>query len=191
MMPEPVSPESTTHEINVVPMNFCKVYKTLSNGEFEEYHTVDLVKKGSSGGESTPYRIKVLQENKILWPFVKPFYERWLDGQEDPVDGTPLDVCAFIPPALVGHLKNLLIKTAEDLAAATDGDLERIGMGARGWREKARSYIASKGDSDQAVVNAELKDENKQLRDQLEDLTEQVNSLVNADKPQRRKKAAA
>lgn len=116
-----------------------------------------------------------------MWEYIEPFYERWLKGQEDPVDGTPLDVCAFIPAGIVGHLRNLHIKSAEDLAALTDADLERVGMGARGFREKARAYVESKhGDAKLAVVNADLKADNERQQTEIDELKAQVNSLVAA-----------
>src|SRR3546814_13402249 len=106
MLAEPVSPDAATYEVNIVPMNFRTEYKER-DGKFEEVHKVDLVKKGSNG-ESTPWTIAALQKDRILWPAVRPYYERWCEGQEDPVDGTPIDVLPFIPTGGVGHLRNLL-----------------------------------------------------------------------------------
>ena len=179
MVADPFSTEALAHEINVVPMNFRKDYKPVPEqpGEFTEIHRVDLVKKGTNG-ESTPWSIKALEQEQMLWPHIKPSYERWLEGQEEPVDGTPLDVLPFIAPALVPHFKSLLIKTAEDLAAATDADLDRIGMGSRGFREKCRAYVANKaGDAKLADMLAARDAENAQLRSELDELKREVNAL--------------
>ena len=189
---DPRSQDAVAHDINVVPMNFRKDFipDRDNPGELKEIHWVDLVKRGSHG-ESTPWKIKELEQNELLWRFVQPFYERWLEGQEDPVDGTPLDQCAFIPPGLAEHLRSLQIKTAEDLANIPDSDLERVGMGARGWRKKAQAYVESKKDGELAVVNAQLKEETEHLRKEVAEMRAQLNALTDkSDKPDPEKKAA-
>lgn len=179
MLADPMSPEAVTHEVNVIPMNFHVDYRPIPGkpGEFKEIHVVDLVKKGSNG-ESTPWRIKDLQENDILWHAMKPYYERWLEGQEDPAEGTPIDCLPFVPPGIVQHLRSLHIRSAEDLAGVTDGDLERIGMGSRGMREKARVYLDAKSGGAVAEANTELRAENERMSKELEELKAQVNALA-------------
>lgn len=181
MLADPMSPDAVKHEVNVVPMNFRKDFIPVhgSPGEFKEVHKVDLVKRGSGHGDATPWKISALKQDRIIWPAVEPYYEHWLKGQEEPIEGTPIDACPFIPPSLVAHLKALLFRTAEELAKATDADLERIGMGARMWREKARLYVEAKGgDAKLADALAERDQENAQLRSEVDELRRQVNSLV-------------
>lgn len=178
MLADPMSPDAVTQEVNVVPMNFRVDHVPVPGkpGEFKEVHKVDLVKKGSNG-ESTPWRIKELQGVGILWQAIGPYYERWLEGQEDPADGTPIDCLPFIPKGVVDHLRMLHIRSAEDLAGATDADLERIGMGARGWREKTRVYLDAKAGGAVAETNTMLKAENERMAKELEELKAQVNAL--------------
>lgn len=179
MNPDPMSPEAARQEINVIPLNFRVDFIPDKNkpGALREIHRVDLVKKGSHG-ESTPWSIPAIQKDPMLWNYIEPYYKHWLKGQADPVEGTPLDVLSFLPPSIVSHLKNIHIRTAEDLANATDGDLERIGMGARGWRQKARSYLEAQAGGQAAAVNAALKTENEQMRAELAELKATVNALV-------------
>lgn len=180
MRPDPLSPDAVHQEINVVPMNFRTDYIPIAGkpGEFKDVHGVDLVKKGSNG-ESTPWTIKSLQKEQLLWPYIKPFYERWLEGQEEPTEGTPLDVLPFLPKPVIEHLKSLLIRTAEDLAAANDADMDRIGMGARGWRQKTISYLEAKdGAAKISAVNDELTQQVERQQEEIEQLKAQVNSLV-------------
>lgn len=179
MLAHPTAPDESTYEVNVIPMNFRVEHIPIHGkpGEFREVHSVDLVKKGSNG-ESTPWTIPRLQQDQILWPAIKPFYARWLEGQEDPEEGTPIDCLPFLPVGLVPHLRLLHIRSAEDLAGVTDADLERIGQGSRMWREKTRAYLDAKAGGAVAVANAELKVENERLGKELEELKAQVNSLV-------------
>jgi len=188
MLADPTSPDAVRQEVNVIPMNFRKDYRPSkqNNGEFEEFHSVDLVKKGTNG-ESTPWTIKTLQKDEILWPAVKPFYERWLEGQEDPVDGTPIDVLSFIPKGIHDHLRSLHIRTAEDLAAVNDADLNRIGMGARRMKEKCIAFLENKSAGASASEVAELRTENEGLRKELDELKSLVDELTE-DKPKRARK---
>lgn len=167
--------------VSVVPMNFRTDYKERG-GKLVESDKVDLVKRGSLA--STPYSIKELRKDNILWPMVEPYYEAWKKGQEVPEDGTPIDALPFIPRDLAGHLKLMQFRTAEELAACTDSDLDRIGMGARGFREKAKSFLENQASGQVAAQNAELKAQNEALLADLEELKAQVNELAN-NKPKR------
>lgn len=178
-VPNAFSQQAVEQEINVVPMNFrVEFVPKEGTTELREIHKVDLVKKGSNG-ESTPWNINALKQEQFIWPHVEKYYEYWLQGQEDPVEGTPLDVLPFIPKAIIQHLKNLHIKTAEDLAGATDADLERIGMGGRGWREKARTFLEAKESTAKiSEANVELEKNLANALKEIEELKTQVNSLT-------------
>lgn len=179
MLPDPISPEATTHEVAIIPMNFRIDYRPVPGkpGEFREVEKVDLVKKGSNG-QSTPHTIKELRENPMLWPVIKARYEAWKEGQAEPVDGTPLDVWPAVHKGQVDQLRLIHIRTVEDVAGLTDGDLERVGMGARALRDKARDFIEAKKGS-AAIIEAknQLEGENAQLRAELDELREMVNEL--------------
>lgn len=187
MLADPMSPDATTHQVNVIPVDFRIEYIPVPEkpGEFREVEKVDLVKRGSEHGDRTPWRISALKQDQIIWPAVEKAYEHWKKGQEEPVEGTPIDACPFIAKAVAAHLRNLHYRSVEDLALATDADLNRIGMGARVMREKARLYIdAKKGDARLADALAERDAENERLRGDIEELRNQVNELM-ADKPKR------
>ena len=185
MSPDPFSQDATHQRPDVVPMDFRVDYKPVNDkpGEFREVHKVTLRKRGS--GDGTVWLISELKTSQ-LWPFVEPYYDAWVKGQEEPVIGTPLDVLPFVPKEAVARLKLIQIKTAEDLAESNETVLQRIGMGARSLRDKARAYLANKADSAIADRAQKMEAENAELKARVEELIEQVNSLV--DKPKRRKK---
>ena len=68
--------------------------------------------------------------------------------------------------------------TVEQLALASDGQLQRVGMGAVGLREKARQYLNRKNRTES---NAELADTKRQLAELQAQLAE-----LTADAPKRR-----
>lgn len=64
------------------------------------------------------------------------------------------------------------IKTVEQLAHVSDGNLAQLGMGALALREKARKFIT--GDSTETQLRQQLGEQN----DQIEKLTAVVNNLL-------------
>lgn len=174
--------------INVVPMNFrADHFLREGSTEFEERHYVDLVKKGTNG-ECTPWAINKLRKNVDIWRFIEPSYEAWLKGQEEPTEGTPVDVLPFLTPGIVSHLKSIMIRTAEDLANAEESTIERIGMGARSFKQKAQAYLDAKvGDGAVAALNQKLTHDNETLRGEIAALRELVEGMEkkNTNRPTR------
>jgi hypothetical protein len=75
-------------------------------------------------------------------------------------------------------LNILKFVTVEQLALASDAQLQRVGMGGIGLRDRARLYLNRKNRNE---TNAELEDTKKQLAE----LQAQMASLLN-DEPKRR-----
>jgi len=78
----------------------------------------------------------------------------------------------------IAELAILKFVTVEQLALASDGQLQRVGMGGVGLRERARQYLNRKNRSDS---NAELENTKKQLAE----LQAQMSALLAAE-PKRR-----
>ena len=118
------------------------------------------------------------------------FIRQWLyfqsqnnDGQ---VIGTKLaDWNKEVPDDLNDHqmaeLQILKFQTVEQVATATDAQLQRIGMGAAGLRERARAYLANKNRSES---NSEL----AKTRSELDELKAQMALLMSQRKPGRPRK---
>jgi hypothetical protein len=188
MLPDPMSPDAVKHVVAVRPVNFRKDHKPdpKKPGELIEVHRVDLVKMGS-GNHSTPWNIEALKKDTILWPAVKPAYEAWLSGQEEPPNGTPLDAWPGVTKGQVERFRLLHLRSVEDLANVTDPDMERIGMGARALREKARAYVKAKEGT--SVMAEALAERDALIADQGRELAE-LRALIEtatADKPKREK----
>lgn len=97
--------------------------------------------------------------------------------------GTPLsqwhrDYPEEVNKDQIAELNILKFVTVEQLALASDGQLQRVGMGAVGLREKARQYLNRKNRTES---NAELADTKRQLAELQAQLAE-----LTADAPKRR-----
>lgn len=106
-------------------------------------------------------------------------YERWLTGQEIPLNGSPIKGWGVISPA---HQKNLIemnILTVEDLAGINDEGIRRIGMGGLDLKHKAKAWLSQlqdKGPLTQEI--AAVKAENQLLKTTVASLEERVKDLA-------------
>jgi hypothetical protein len=107
------------------------------------------------------------------------FVRQWLHYQSKNSDygviGTKLDQwCAEKPEDFNEHqlaeLQILKFQTVEQVAMATDSQLQRIGMGAAGIRERARGYLAKKNQSQNTADLVDARTELEKLKAQMADL---------------------
>jgi len=106
-------------------------------------------------------------------------YNRWKNGQEIPLNGTPIKGWGVISPAQQETLIRLNILTVEDLAAMNDEGIHRVGMGASELRNKAKGWLAQLNDKGPLTLEVStLKSENEQLKISVQTLTAQVQALM-------------
>lgn len=109
-------------------------------------------------------------------------YDAWKNGQELPLNGTPIKGWGMISPAQQEMLIHIKILTVEDLAGVNEEGQRRIGMGSIDLKNKARAWVTQnkdKGPLTQEV--AALKNENAQLKASLESLQKQVDKMSQAN----------
>ena len=105
-------------------------------------------------------------------------YALWKNGQEIPLDGTPIRGWGVISPAQQETLTRMMILTVEDLSRANDDALRKIGMGAVELRNKARAWLAQVNDKGPATLQiANLQKENEILSSSVSALQKQVEEL--------------
>lgn len=117
----------------------------------------------------------------------KEGYEKWKNGQEIPLDGTPIKGWGIISPAQQEMLIRINCMTVEDLARVNDEGLRRIGMGALDLRNKAKNWLQTVTDHGPLTIKMSvLEKENAVLQSQIETLMKQVEALSkNTGKDQR------
>lgn len=108
----------------------------------------------------------------------KKMYEMWLNGQEMPLNGTPIKGWGVISPAQQETLIRMNCLTVENLATINDEGIRRIGMGGMDLRNKAAAWLAQLNDKGALTVEmAAVKNENATLKASLENLERLVNEL--------------
>ena len=99
-------------------------------------------------------------------------------NQESPVDGTPLANMTILSPAEVKNILNANVRSVEDLAAAPEEALNRIGMGARSLKQKAQAWLDSS--NKQGKSSAELNALRVKVDEQSTQLSEALAKLATA-----------
>lgn len=110
-------------------------------------------------------------------------YERYKEGLELPENGIPIKNWPMITPAQVQQILQANIRTVEDLAAAPEEALVRMGMGARALKQKAEAYLQS-GDAGKAagqIHDLQLKlEEAEKAKEQQAEMIEQMSKRLAA-----------
>jgi hypothetical protein len=110
------------------------------------------------------------------------FQRHWLNYQmattDQQVIGTPLSQWRTERPEEIsdGQLQELFIlkfNSVEQLAMASDAQIQRVGMGAAGLRERARTYLSSKNAQASGAELANLKAENASMKAMMEQILAQ------------------
>lgn len=106
-------------------------------------------------------------------------YEAWKNGQELPLEGTPIKGWGVISPAQQEALIRSKVMTVEMLAKITDEGIKLVGMGTFELKNKAIAWLAQlqdKGPLTQEV--ATLKTDNAVLKGSIEHLEQKVLNLM-------------
>ena len=109
------------------------------------------------------------------------FPRQWLhyqmqNSEGGPVIGTTLQNWHLDRPeeftdSQMAELQILKFQTVEQVATASDAQLQRVGMGAVGLREKARAHLLRRNQSESSF-------ELEQTRSELKELQEQMKALM-------------
>jgi len=102
-------------------------------------------------------------------------YERFQQGLEQSVSGTPLSELPFLTESKRAELRALNIHTGEQLAALDGAPLSRLGMGGRALKDQATAYIEHASDT---ALETRLAGENAALREQMAILQAQMAEVL-------------
>lgn len=117
-------------------------------------------------------------------------YKEWTNENTLPENGAPIKGWPIASPAMQQQILQANVRTVEDLAAANEDTMRRIGMGARDLQTKARAWLeAASGTGKVAAKNAALEVENEQLKERLKVLEQRLASVEQAPRRGRPPKA--
>jgi len=114
-------------------------------------------------------------------------YEVWLETKQIPLDGTPIARWPLLSPAQIANILSARVMTVEDLAAANEETMDRIGMGSRDLKRLAQDYLAASKDTGKMtaemealrVMNETLTKDNTDLRERVTRMEAMLEELSN------------
>lgn len=113
--------------------------------------------------------------------YYKRAYAQWKDGQEIPLEGTPLANWPGLAPSMLKTLNSINIRTVEDLANANEEAIHRMGMGGRALKARAQAFLNTSEDVGKVAEEvAALRLENAKLKAANEDFIKRFQALENA-----------
>lgn len=119
-------------------------------------------------------------------------YRDWKEGREAPVNGVAVENWPAVSPSQLKTLQHLHIRTVEDLAAANEETIARLGMGGRALKQKAVDWLASAKDSGKLSEEmSALRAENENLRERNASLEAQMREVAASVKELQAVRAAA
>lgn len=126
-------------------------------------------------------RPKVMKEKELSgtveWAIVGPAYAAWKEGQELPVDGTPLIAWPGMNAKLVEVLKKKDIETVEDFASASSSVLSKIPYpDIKKLQSAAENFLLAQGDISRHQVALDERD--KRLNEQEAILAKQSEDIA-------------
>lgn len=140
------------------------------------------------GDKTTIIEQPMTEDHKKRFPRQYLYFQMKQNEQDAPVIGTALDVWlqegnGDITRGHVEELRILKFQTVEQIANASDAQLQRIGMGGPGLREKAKTFLTRRNRS-------ETESQLEETKRQLAELQAQMAALM-VRKPGRPKKEPA
>lgn len=113
--------------------------------------------------------------------FFRELYSEWKSGADvTKVNGLHVRSWAAIGKAQAEILVSAKVLTVEDLAEANEETLQRIGMGARDLKNRARAHIDAAQDGKAAEELATLRAKCADQQSQIDELNTKVGTLVAA-----------
>lgn len=105
------------------------------------------------------------------WRVIEPAYRAWKEGNEIPLDGTPLAAWPGISAEQCEVLKMMGIRTVEAFAEASDGIIGKVNFpSARALQTAARTWLGGADRQRTAAQMANLESENASLKSDLEEM---------------------
>ncbi len=127
-------------------------------------------------GKPHPIFGKVKQNKDILERFGKCIADyKARQGGPAALTGTPLDKAPWINKSMSLTLKHNGVYTVEDLAGLSDSGLERVGMGARGLKQKAADFLSA---SEKTATQMQSAERERQMQGQIDRLSQQMEDLA-------------
>lgn len=155
------------------------------------FDEADFVRINIPGDQLTTVETFVRPDHKQKYPLQWAHYQNKMGGDQRLVGKTPIDQWTRLSVSQVAELQHMKFLSVEDIANASDGSLQNIGMvggmSPYAFREAAQRFLKLAADessaqkSDQALAAVTI--ENAAMREQMAAMQAQLAQLAAAQAP--------
>lgn len=135
------------------------------------YDEKDFIRISTPGDTRTVVVELVTDLHKRQYP---KSWQAYSDGLDEVLEGTPIAQWTQASLSQAKELAHFNVRTVEQLAAVSDGNLQHMGPGFQALRARAQQYLKSAGDD---AKSTEVARENDELREQIKLLKEQNEAM--------------
>ncbi len=123
---------------------------------------------------------------KSRWDQVEPAYRAWKEGQEIPLNGTPLAVWPGVTPEQIDVFRQFSVRTVEEVAGLTEAQMERIRLpNMREMKEQAALFMQNMDRSQSAEEQMRMNATMEAMRERMEQM-EQALAQATAELEEKR-----
>jgi hypothetical protein len=116
---------------------------------------------------------------RVRWSQIEPAYAAFKTGHEIPAHGLPLGIWPGVSPAAAEVLKRAGIRSVEEVASLTEGQLDRIQLpGMRDLRKSAKLFLDNLQASESAQRETDRDNEIAALKAQLEETNSKFSAAM-------------
>jgi hypothetical protein len=138
------------------------------------------------GDKTSEFTTAVTEAHKQRFPrewMAWQISEGLIGGEED-IPGWKLTEWTELPEDLVRELQYLRFQTVEQLAGASDKQIQGIGIGGVSLREQARVALRNKMGAETRDAIEKQEKENQELKDEMAAMKKQMAELLASQKPE-------
>lgn len=155
-------------------VNYAPSHSPVNTSTWERIKHLEVTEEMLRGEQT-----QKLDLMRIRWSEIEPAYEAWKSGHDVPVNGTPLAAWAGVTQEKAEVLRRFAIRSVEEVAALSEGQLEKIPLpGMRDLRKQAGIFLAGKGAADAAAREADRDNEIAALKAQLAETQAQFSAAM-------------
>jgi hypothetical protein len=141
--------------------------------EDKDYKGIPFVRIIVPGDKTNIVEQPVREDHKERFPRQWLYFQ--MKNEEGGIVGTPIEEWHKAEPdninrGQIEELQILKFQSVEQIATASDAQLQRFGMGGTGLRERARMFLSRKNRSESQVELDETKKQLAELQEQMQEL---------------------
>lgn len=133
--------------------------------------------RGVMGREMDMKWTSIQRHNPMVYEALLPAYEYWQKGEELPDGGTALSSWSGVTAGQIARLKEMHIRSVEDLSKMNDAAAQRFGTGAVGLKKASIEWLDSRDSSAKAHEMVALRESVEVLAGRLKELEAERDDL--------------